>query len=1112
MPISFETDLGSDAPASSATGFTLAIGDTAHGTIHVANDHDFIAVDLVAGQTYTFALVGINSARLTDTILTLRGTDGTTELATDDDGLTNYNSEITFTAVASGVHYLDVQGFGTRIGDYGVSATLGTTADYDAAMIGGIIDSTLSWSGTRGTAATLTYGFSDTDTNGYATFSQFTQGQMETTRAVLAHFAEVAGLTFTEVNPGGYTDAAVLLYGNYSAADGAGAWGGYPGNSAFASSSGDVWVNDATPPTEPAMMGSYGHFIMLHEIGHTMGLSHPGTYNAAPGVSITYETHADFVQDSNQYTVMSYFGASNTGASNLTPDTLMLYDMLALQQIYGANTTTRTEANTYGFGSNAGPAYDFDVNTDPMVTIWDAGGTDTLDTFRYAADQVISLVEGAYSNIGGFVGNLAIAYGAVIEHATGGRGADDITGNAVANTLRGGDGDDVLTGGAGNDSLRGGAGGDTLRGGLGNDLMYGEESLSPTPAPEMFDLVTTNQSAGAALTISNTTLFPSGSFTLELIWQQLSLVNQHYVMDFGNLAIYRHTTGEGSILFNGAAEDGWLWDILPGAFSDGDAHRISLTYDDFEGRMCFYLDGVLTGQRLFTPGTRGVDAVGTITLDDHAAVGDIRIFDYARSAQDIWDNAWINLPDPDAAGGPMNAWAGDGSGTLVSTLASGSDMTAVGSTGTLSVALQDQTIGNRMEGGEGNDRYFVYQSTDTVIEIADQGTDQVFAYVDYALAAGQAVEYLTAGNDSGSISLTGNSFANRLTSGAGGDDTLIGGSGNDTYYVLNTGDQVIEAAGGGNDTIYARVSHVLALGSAVEYLRSAGTMALSLIGNELTTRFVGSVEFGDTLEGGGGNDFYYVSHMGTTVIEATAGGTDTVFANTDFTLAAGSAVETIKANVGIGLTLVGNDLNNRLYSHRDGADTLSGGGGNDVYYLRHMGDQVIEAASGGTDTIFTAVDHALVAGSEVEHLRAQASVGLHLTGNELLNRLYSTNRADTLEGGGGQDYLYGGVDNAADHFVFADIADSAVGALRDNIIDFVSGRDRIDLSGIDANVIDAGDQAFAFGGSVALSFGIWFLVSGTRLILQADVTGDALADTEIDVVNTTSVTISDFIL
>ncbi len=88
----------------------------------------------------------------------------------------------------------------------------------------------------------------------------------------------------------------------------------------------------------------------MHEIGHAVGLSHPGNYNAAPGVYITFDNHAEFTADSRQYTVMSYFSYGETagietngsGVAIGEPDTLLLYDILALQQIYGANTATRS--------------------------------------------------------------------------------------------------------------------------------------------------------------------------------------------------------------------------------------------------------------------------------------------------------------------------------------------------------------------------------------------------------------------------------------------------------------------------------------------------------------------------------------------------------------------------------------------------------------------------------------------------------------------------------------------------------------------------------------------------------------------------------------------------
>ena len=51
----------------------------------------------------------------------------------------------------------------------------------------------------------------------------------------------------------------------------------------------------------------------MHEIGHALGMSHPGDYDAAPDVDLTYADNAEYYQDSLQYTIMSYFGSSSTG-------------------------------------------------------------------------------------------------------------------------------------------------------------------------------------------------------------------------------------------------------------------------------------------------------------------------------------------------------------------------------------------------------------------------------------------------------------------------------------------------------------------------------------------------------------------------------------------------------------------------------------------------------------------------------------------------------------------------------------------------------------------------------------------------------------------------------
>lgn len=204
---------------------------------------------------------------------------------------------------------------------------------------------------------------------------------------------------------------------------------------------------------------------LMHELLHALGLDHAGNYNGDSAAG--YDKDAIFYQDSNQYTVMSYWAASATGANHSGGGALqfastpLLYDVAALQRLYGANLATRAGDTVYGFNNTSGRAA-FDLALDPsaVFTIWDGGGTDTLDLSGYASASRIDLREGAFSDAGGLTQNISIAFGAAIEHAVGGSGDDDITGNDLANLLRGGAGNDRLFGGGGNDVLDGGAGTD----------------------------------------------------------------------------------------------------------------------------------------------------------------------------------------------------------------------------------------------------------------------------------------------------------------------------------------------------------------------------------------------------------------------------------------------------------------------------------------------------------------------------------------------------------------------------------------------------------------------------------------------------------------------------
>jgi serralysin len=177
---------------------------------------------------------------------------------------------------------------------------------------------------------------------------------------------------------------------------------------------------------------------------------------------------------------MSYFRSYDTGTDIFDAEgnqrfaqTLMMYDIAAIQQLYGANPTTRTGNTVYGFNSNAGGFYDFADNDYPIVCIYDAGGTDTLDFSGFTKATRLDLREGEFSNTPLLTKNVSIAFGTVIENAFGGSANDTIVGNSARNELRGGGGNDKLDGGTARDTFSGGKGNDRLEGGLGKDVLEG---------------------------------------------------------------------------------------------------------------------------------------------------------------------------------------------------------------------------------------------------------------------------------------------------------------------------------------------------------------------------------------------------------------------------------------------------------------------------------------------------------------------------------------------------------------------------------------------------------------------------------------------------------------
>ena len=807
----------------------ISIWETQDGHIGANGDTDTIAISLQAGVAVDITLYGNDIGlfgELADTeIVSFVDDTGTAidpTLYTTADAVGKFSTganldahQITFTPTSTGIYYITVgAGPGENVGDYSVSVSakdrgiFSIRANEEFVATGNPeIDAFF----LDGPDSNVDHIYTDRDGDGVTTLTYSLPGAspsfspavhnnvhsawtagfqpvsgvvLDTFLGVMDHISSFANIEFVEVNDSG-VEAGIFRIGDtdldIGSASGAliTGWSGFP----EWMMAGETWINvDKGLQNAQIIRGlavpglTDNNFLInrtIHEFTHNLGLNHANFSSISAGI--------DPFKLGQEFSVMSRAGFTLLDGTplvtDLMPQTLMWFDIQAIQAAYGVDTVTTAGDDTFLYSTSVRH----------FKTIWDAGGADTIDIIG-SKDIRINLNPGRWQDVGTVISysdfsqvvgaiseTIFIAPDTTIENIDAAEGDDHLVGNDASNKMIGRQGNDTIIGGRGNDTLRGGndddlligenagdslvggAGDDTLfgnahgdiliggdgddelRGGDGNDTLRGDKGADAIFGGDGVDWV---DYAGSGAGV-NANLFAGigsgGHATNDVLAGIENIVGSLFGDTLGgNDAANEIIGGDGD-------------DSLEGR-KGGDAL--------FGGDGADFVGGQNGSDQLF--GENGADLVrGGAGNDTLSGGGGVDTLEGGDGDDDLDGGASDDFLD--AGKGSDIASGGDGADSLRGRNG-GDDLSGDGGADTLKGDGGNDTL----NGGDGNDFLFGNFLDDDLL--GGRGAD--------TLTGGKGNDLLNGGSDDDRLV---GSQGNDTLIGGGGDDTLVGEGGNDTF-------------------------------------------------------------------------------------------------------------------------------------------------------------------------------------------------------------------------------------------------------------------------------------------------------------------------------------------